>query len=301
MPPAVQRADGCGRAYKPRPSGQRAGSRSTECRRRGYIGWHVVDALLRDGHQVSVVGRSPNPNLPVDVVFHQADASDMVSADWDPILDGHDALVFAAGVDSRAQAPRPSVAYFYRHNVEAVSRLMDAARRVGIRSAVIHGSYNVTLNRQRPELRLAERHPYIASRVDQAVEARKAAGPGCSVAVLEIPYVFGSTPGRPSQFAYMVPWFSGGTRVPLMAPPGGTALVTAAAIGTATCTAITSRLNGDYPVAQANLSWFELVSRLARAAGHPRPHKVRRLPVPSCTPSCATALSWTPGGAWTPG
>lgn len=246
----------------------------------GYIGRHVVEALLREGHHVSVVGRSHNVNLPDDVVFYRADASDTVSAEWIPILDGHEALVFAAGVDSRAQAPRPSAAYFYHHNVDAVSRLMEAARRVGITSAVIHGSYNITLDRQRPELRLTEHHPYIASRADQAVQARQAAGPGCSVAVLEIPYVFGSTPGRPSQFEYMVPWLSGKTRLPLMAPPGGTALVSAAAIGTATCTAQTTRLDGDYPVAQANMTWFELVSRLARAAGHPHPDKIRRLPAP---------------------
>jgi len=97
-------------------------------------------------------------------------------------------------------------------------------------------SLNVTLNREQPALKLSERHPYIASRVNQAIEARDAAGPDCSVAVLEIPYVFGATPNRASQFAYMRPWLSGNSRLPLMAPPGGTAVVSAAAIGVAPST-----------------------------------------------------------------
>lgn len=244
----------------------------------GYLGFHVVGALLRHGHEVSVVGRSHNSNLPSDVEFYEGDASSLSQSDWKPILKGHEALVFAAGVDSRAQASRPSGAYFRHHNVDAVGRMMEAARQAGITSAVIHGSYNITLNRQRPELGLPDRHPYIASRADQAIQARKAAGGSCSVAILEIPYVFGATPGRPSQFEYMLPWFRGETSLPLMTPPGGTALVSAAAIGAASCTALTSRLEGDFPVAQANLEWTELVSRLARLAGHPNPDDVRHVP-----------------------
>lgn len=246
----------------------------------GYTGYHAVKELLRNGHEVSVVGRSPNRNLPSDVMFHRGDVSALQHTDWVSILDGHEALVFAAGVDSRVQVPRPSNSYFQDRNVGDVCRLMGAAGQVGITSAVIYGSYLCTLNRERPELKLPGRHPYIASRVDQAVEARKAVGPGCSVAVLEIPYVFGTTPGRPNQFEYLVPWLSGETRLPLMAPPGGTALASAAAIGTATCTALTSRLDGNYPVAQANLTWTALVSYLAHGAGHPNPDEIRDLPAP---------------------
>ncbi|WP_053736339.1 NAD(P)-dependent oxidoreductase [Nocardia sp. NRRL S-836] len=246
----------------------------------GYTGRHVVDACLREGHEVSVVARSPAADLPSGVVFHQGDASALSHEDWLPILDGHEALVFAAGVDSRAEVPPPSNTYFRHHNVDAVERMMRAARKSGITSAVIHGSYNMTLHRQYPELKLPERHPYIASRADQAIQARAAAGPGCSVAVLEIPYVFGRTPNRPNQFEYMIPWLNGTSNLPLMAPPGGTALVSAAAIGTATCTALNTQLDGDYPVAQANMTWHQLVSRLSRFAGHPDPDAIRSLPGP---------------------
>lgn len=249
----------------------------------GYIGRHVVEALLARGHQVGVLARSQPSNLPAEVDFHQGDASALMRGDWVPLLRGCDAVVFAAGADSRASVPQPSGSYFYHHNVASVSRLMEAARRVDITRAVILGSYNVTLHRQHPELQLPQRHPYIASRVAQAIQARDAAGPDCTVAVLEIPYVFGSTPGRPNQFTYLTPWLSGNTRLPLMAPPGGTALVTAAAIGTATCSALTTRLTGNYPVAQANQTWTELVSRLARAAGHSRPDDVKRIPAGAFT------------------
>lgn len=246
----------------------------------GYTGWHAVNACLQDGHEVSVVARNPATDLPGGVIFHQGDVSTLSHDEWLPILQGCEAVVFAAGVDSRAQVPYPSTDFFRHHNVDAVRRMMGAAREAGVTQAVIHGSYNMTLSRQRPELQLPERHPYIASRAEQAIQARAAAGPDCSVAVLEIPYVFGRTPGRPNQFEYMIPWLSGTIDLPLMAPPGGTALVSATAIGTATCTALTTRLDGNYPVAQANMTWFQLMSRLARLAGHPHPDVIRTLPGP---------------------
>ncbi|SDP93987.1 NAD-dependent epimerase/dehydratase family protein [Lentzea jiangxiensis] len=244
----------------------------------GYTGRHVVDACLRNDHEVTVVGRSQPTNLPKEVIFRYGDASALTHDQWLLTLEGNEALVFAAGVDSRAQVPPPSNAFFQRHNVDAVRRMMSAACEVGITSAVIHGSYNVALHRQRPEMKLLERHPYISSRADQAAQARSVAGSDCSVAVLEIPYVFGRTPGRPNQFEYMIPWLSGTINLPLMAPPGGTAVVSASAIGVATCAALTARLDGDFPVTQANLTWTELVSRLAKLAGHPRPGEIRHLP-----------------------
>ena len=123
---------------------------------------------------------------------------------------------------------------------------MAAARDVGCTRAVVLGSYYTFVHRQRPGLRLADRHPYVASRVEQAAAARQAAGDRLPVAVLEIPFVFGSVPGRRTLWAPLVPWLR--SRYPLFAAPGGTAAVPVRAVAQATAGALETAAGDDYPL-----------------------------------------------------
>jgi dihydroflavonol-4-reductase len=230
----------------------------------GYRGRHVVAVLRERGHEVTVFSRGDAPGLP-DGVGHVK--GDYLDADWDSVLPGHDSVVFATGADDRTVPRRPAAPYFRERNVEALRRLLDAAKSTGVRRAVVHGSYLMAL-RLRPE-----QHPYVASR---AAQQQVAAEAGLPCAVLQIPFVFGHTAHRPNMFAAALPWLRGTMKVPLLAPPGGTAVVSARAVGAATVNAL--GLDGAFPVAQANLTWRELISELAAGAGHPRPHQVRKLP-----------------------
>ncbi|WP_035851408.1 NAD-dependent epimerase/dehydratase family protein [Kitasatospora azatica] len=238
----------------------------------GFIGHHVVDRLTDGGHQATVLARSPRPGL--DLVL--GDAQRLTEDEWARLLDGHQGVVFAAGADDRTVPRRPAEAYFTEANVEPVRRLLSAARRVGVEQAVLHGSYFTAIHRQRPELRLTDRHPYVRSRMLQAEAARKAAGDALPVAVLEIPFVFGATPGRRPLWAPAVPWLA--SRAPLLAPPGGTAAVTVRSVATATVDALERGLGTDLPVADGNMTWRQLLIRFAAAAGRPYPVRVRRLP-----------------------
>jgi nucleoside-diphosphate-sugar epimerase len=193
-----------------------------------------------------------------------------------PLLAGRDAVVFAAGVDG-SHAPRgPAAEFFHQGNVEPVRRLLAAARAAGCGRAVVCGSYFATIARQSPELRLVEGHPYIASRVRQGKVALSAAGPGMSVAVLELPFVFGAAEGRRAALAPMVPWLR--SSWPLFAPPGGTAVAPVSAVAQAACGALERESTGSFPIAEENLTWSALFARLAVLAGRPDPVRVRALP-----------------------
>ena len=238
----------------------------------GFLGQHIVAELGRRGHEAVTLARHPVPGRPVIVGDVQALGADELK----PLLAGRDAVVFAAGADASHVPHGPAAEFFHQGNVEPVRRLLAAARAAGCGRAVVCGSYFATIARQCPELRLAEGHPYIASRVRQGKVALSAAGPGMSVAVLELPFVFGAADGRQAPMAPMVPWLR--SRRPLFAPPGGTAVAPVSAVAQAVCGALERESTGCFPVAEENLTWAALFARLAVIAGRPEPVRVRALP-----------------------
>ncbi|WP_212763990.1 NAD-dependent epimerase/dehydratase family protein [Streptomyces sp. I05A-00742] len=242
----------------------------------GFLGHHVVTELLERGHRVTVLARRPGPSAGHDGRVEIRTADIRTHGDPTELLRGHEGLVFAAGADDRAVPPAPAHRYFEAGNVTPVTRLVTAAGAAGCTRAVVLGSYFTALHRQWPELDLPGRHPYIRSRVEQARAAQRAAGTAVAATILEVPFVFGSAPGRTPLWAPLVRWLR--SPLPLMAPPGGTAVVTARTVARATVGALEQGTTGERPVVDENLSWAALLSRFARAAGRPRP--VHRLPPP---------------------
>lgn len=240
----------------------------------GLLGHHVVTELAAGGHRVTVLARSVR-SVPPGVTLVTGDTLLLDEADWYGLLTGQDGVVFAAGEDDRVAPPRPALPHFRAANVTPVRRMLAAAGRAGCRAAVVHGSYFTAIARDRPQLELERRHPYVRSRVEQAALGPAMAGE-LAVAVLEIPFVFGSAPGRLPLWAPVVPWLRSGA--PLLAPPGGTAVVTAANVARATVNALVSQASGSFPVAEENLTWTQLLTRFAVAAGRRGPVRVRRLP-----------------------
>ncbi len=236
----------------------------------GLVGQHVVERLRASGHEVTTAARTAR-----DGVDHAVDATRASGAEFRALLAGHDGVVFAAGVDDREVPRRPAYAVFHRGNVAPVVRLLTAAREEGLTRAVVLGSYYTHFHRERPEWRLAERHPYIRSRVEQARLGRAAAGPDLPVAVLELPFVFGRARDRlPNWAGPLDRWVR--SRSPLLAPPGGSAATTAARVAEVAVDALERAGGEDLPVADDNLTWSRFLGLVADAAGHPRP--VRALP-----------------------
>jgi nucleoside-diphosphate-sugar epimerase len=236
----------------------------------GLVGQHVVERLRERGHTVTAVARTQRAG-----VDHGLDATTATVESWRPLLAGHDGVVFAAGLDDRDVPKRPAYPVFYAGNVAPVVNLLTAAREQGLTRAVVLGSYYTYFNRTHPEWDLPVIHPYIRSRVEQAREGRAAAGPDLPVAVLELPFVFGRAGDRlPNWAGPLIKWVR--SKSPLLAPVGGSAATTATRVAETTVEALEQASGADIPVVDENLTWADLIGRIATAAGNPRP--VRTLP-----------------------
>lgn len=254
----------------------------------GFLGYHAIQEFLRKGWLITAVGLPPAPPADpsaiasgqalypatVKVVLQNLDETS--DANLLAILRGHDALVFAAGVDDRVTPRKPAYPYFHHANVEACVRVLRLAKQAGVERAIVLGSYFAHFNRLWPELRLAERHPYIRSRVEQ--ETAVTSIPGLDVDILELPYIFGGipVPGWKPLWTPLVKYIRSTRTVFYM--KGGSACITAKTVGQAVVGALERGEAGKcYPIGDENLVWSELLTRLAASDG--RRVRVVTLPV----------------------
>ncbi|MBK6277412.1 MAG: NAD(P)H-binding protein [Gammaproteobacteria bacterium] len=231
----------------------------------GFLGYHVVQSCLSRGWQVTALGLPPAPpRLGRGVKLLLQDFGRTPDAELRRLLRGHDAVVFAAGMDERSTPARPAYPRLRKANVEDLARVLHLARDAGATRAVVLGSYFSYLDRVWPALRLAEHHPYIRSRIEQA----RAAGaiPGLDGMVVELPYVFGALPlpGWEPLWTPLVRYIRLSPLVYYTA--GGSACISVGVAGEAVAAAIERGTAGErYPIGQENLSWAQLLARLARA------------------------------------
>jgi nucleoside-diphosphate-sugar epimerase len=236
----------------------------------GLIGAHVAAVLRERGHAVTATARTAQPGIDALLELEKADVDELRR-----LLAGHDGVVYAARTDEQRALRKPIYPVFRDDLVEPVVRLFTAARLEGLTRGVVMGSYYTYYHRLHPRLRLAERHTYIRCRIEQAQEARAAAGDGLPVAVLELPFVFGRAGDRlPNWSGPLERWAR--SRSPLLAPVGGSAAVSARSVALVAADALERAGGEDVPVADENLTWDEMMARIAAAVGRSR--RVRRLP-----------------------
>lgn len=103
----------------------------------GFIGGHVVKALVADGHDVRCLARpgSPRPALPPGATWVDGDIRS--SADLGAAVAGCEAVVHTAAYYALwGRDPR----VFYETNVEGTRRVLEAARAAGARRVVYTSS-----------------------------------------------------------------------------------------------------------------------------------------------------------------
>ena len=74
----------------------------------------------------------------------------------------------------------------------------------GVSRAVVCGSYFAYFDRIWPHLKIAERHPYVASRLRQTQAARDLNTDDFGVVILELPYIWGVMPNRKAQWEDLI-------------------------------------------------------------------------------------------------
>ncbi len=231
----------------------------------GLIGAHVASVLRERGHAATTLARTAHPN-----VDHVLDLESAAADELRPLLAGHDGVVYAARTDEQRPLRKPIYPALRRAVVEPVARLFAVARHEGLTRGVVMGSYYTYHDRLHPQWRLTTRHTYIRCRVEQARQARAAAGPDLPVAVLELPFVLGRAGDRSPNWAGPLDrWVR--SRSPLLVPAGGTAAASARTVAGVAVDALEQASGDDIPVADENLMWRELIARIAAAAGRRRP------------------------------
>ncbi len=236
----------------------------------GFIGFHVVNQLLQQGHQVSLLCRNlPRGHQLFDerVQLHTGDLNFFHNLDFDQLFRNVDTLIYAAGADERAAPDGDPYTFFYRENVTTCINLLEKARQHQVRQAIVLGSIFTHFNDLHPELNLAGDHPYIHARADQKREALQQSSSDFHVNLLEIPFVFGSTPGCVPIWRNIVNYIRIAT--PLLVTPGGVNAMSVSTLAQAIYgTTQHVHETGVLPVGDQNLKWSELVLQLNQQIHH---------------------------------
>ena len=211
----------------------------------------------------------PAQQLPPEMKIEFGNYMEMTDDQIKKYFEGCEAFVFAAGVDERVEGPAPIYELFKKYNITPLQRLLRIAKECGVKHAVICGSYFAYFDKIWPEKQLAKWHPYIRSRRDQEDAALSFADDQFDVAMLELPYIFGTQPGRKPVWVFLVEIIRG-MKKSTMYPKGGTTMVTVKQVGQAIAGAVERNQGGNcYPIGYYNLTWVEMLKIVHKYMGCP--------------------------------
>lgn len=246
----------------------------------GLLGSEAAAELIRRGHEVKTIALPPLPKgaiLPPEMTVDFGNYMELSDDELRRHFEGCEGFVFAAGVDERVEGPPPVYDLFKKYNITALERLMKIAKESGVKHTVICGSYFSYFAKTRPEQELTRWHPYIRSRIDQENMAMKYADDNFNVAVLELPYIFGTQPGRKPVWVFLVEMVRGMKGV-TMFPKGGTTMVTVKQVGQAMAGALERTKGGKcWPIGYYNMTWKEFLAIVHMHMGMPK-RKVATIP-----------------------
>jgi nucleoside-diphosphate-sugar epimerase len=238
----------------------------------GLLGSEGATALIQRGHEVSTIALPPLPQgaiFPPEMKIEFGNYMNMSDDEIGKHFEGCEGFVFAAGVDERVEGPPPVYDLFKKYNITPLERLLRITKERGVKHTVICGSYFSYFVKERPELQLARWHPYIRSRIDQENMTMSFADKNFNVAVLELPYIFGTQPGRKPVWVFLVEMIRSMKKT-TMFPKGGTAMVTVRQVGQAIAGALEMTKQGVcWPIGYYNMTWKDFLSIVHKHMGLP--------------------------------
>ena len=247
----------------------------------GLLGSAAARIFLDRGHRVKSVALPPLPQgapIPQEMELSFGNYLEMSDEALAEQMAGCDCFVFAAGVDERVEFPPPVYEAYEKYNIQPIQRMIPIAKAAGVTRIVVLGSYFSYFAREYPAMRLCEQHPYIRSRVAQEDCALGFAGENTDVAVLELPYIFGTQPGRKPVWTILIEQLAGMPKGLTMYPKGGTAMLTVRQVAETIVGAAERNRGGNrYPIGYYNLSWDDFLTIVHAAMGTPR-RKILHIP-----------------------
>lgn len=238
----------------------------------GLIGSTVAKKLIDKGFNVVGMGLAPiNYDLvPKGLKVIEGDYIKMSDKELKKQLKGSDALIFAAGIDERIDAKPPIYDLFKKYNNDSLERVLSLAKEVGVKKVSVCGSYFTYFNRLYPKLELTKHHPYIKSRVEQLEIALSYSDNDFDVAVIELPYIFGTQRGRKPVWVFLIEIIKK-MKLATFYSKGGTTMITVNQAADAVVGGILYNKGAKaYPIGYYNLSWKELFKVIHEGMGYKR-------------------------------
>jgi len=236
----------------------------------GFLGSITAQELINRGHQVSAIALPPvmeglAPQMKLEYKNYLTLTDDELRSHFA----GCQGFIFAAGIDERITGPKPVHEYFNKYNVIPLERMLRIAKECGVKHSVICGSYFSHFDKKWPNKQMAKWHPYIRSRRDQEKMALSFADNNFSVAVLELPYIFGIQKEREPVWTIIVKAIRG-MKGSTMYPKGGTTMVTRKQVAQAMAGALEKTKGGQcWPIGCYNLTWKEFLTIVHKNMGMP--------------------------------
>ena len=249
----------------------------------GLLGCEAARIFIERGHQVKSVALPPLPEgapIPEAMELEFCNIYEKSDDEIKAMMAGYDCFVFAAGIDERVEFPAPVYDAYYKYNIAPLKRILPLCKEIGMKNAVILGSYFSYAAKQYPEMKLTEKHPYIRSRIDQEEVAFSFADESFDVAVLELPYIFGTQPGRKPVWVILIEQIKMMDKLPCtMYPGGGTAMLTVRQVGEVIVGAAEKSKGAKaWPISMYNQTWKEFLKIVYAARGMGNNRKIISIP-----------------------
>jgi len=239
----------------------------------GFLGYYSALLFLEKGCQVFSIALPDEIEteswFPKEIDLSFGDLFKMSEKEITDLLKDKnpDTFVYCLGPDDRITPQYPAYEFFRLRLVDYCLKICTAAKKAGIKRCVVLNSYFAYFDRN-INGKLSKHHPYIRCRVEQAEAIIKTGENGdFDVMVLELPYIFGSMPGRlPIWKNVFIDRFK---NLPaIFFPDGGTAAIHVTGVAEAVYAAACNGENGErYPVNSINIKYREMLYYMFSFAG----------------------------------
>jgi len=250
----------------------------------GFIGRHLIAALIRRGYLVRVVIRQRGSPFQGHSAIEICEVRDIVDAPWGELLAGAEAVVHLAGIAHRANPGSAQDAQRLRAvNVEAVADLTRGAAAARVRRMLLLSSIGVLGATSGAtafdEASIPAPHDfYSRTKLDaERAAADASAGSLLQLCVVRAPLVFG--PAAPGNFGRLVACIRRGIPLPLGAIDNRRSLISVWNLCDLLITCLTHPRAAERPILAADdevVSTPELVRLCAGFLGT----RARLIPVP---------------------